>query len=72
LLAGSDLAGCFFPRSIMGDLRECPSCALEFEDEGQDECPYCGYEFPKRSTGVQAVAVLLLLIMLWFAFRGLL
>ena len=55
----------------MSDLRECPSCALEFEDEGQDVCPYCGYEFPQRSTGVQAVAVLLLIIMLWFAFRGL-
>lgn len=55
----------------MGDLRECPSCALEFEDDGQKACPYCGYEFPKQRTSVKAVAVVLILIMLWFALQGL-
>ena len=25
---------------------ECPSCALEVEQES-GECPYCGYEFPE-------------------------
>jgi uncharacterized paraquat-inducible protein A len=55
----------------MADLRECPSCALEFEDEGQDTCPYCGYEFPKRRTSVQWVAVLLIVLMLYPAFKGL-
>ena len=59
------------PLLPMGDLRECPSCALEFEDDGQKACPYFGYEFPRQRTSVKAVAVVLILIMLWFALQGL-
>jgi len=55
----------------MGSMRECPSCALNFEDEGQDECPYCGYELPRQKSSVKWMAWLLVLIMLWFAFQGL-
>ena len=56
----------------MADFRECPSCALEFEDEGQDACPYCGYEFPgSQPTSVQWVAWLLVLLLLWPAIKGL-
>lgn len=56
----------------MSSYRECPSCALEFEDTGDvEECPYCGYEFPQRSTSVRWVAWLLALLLLWPALEGL-
>jgi hypothetical protein len=56
----------------MSDVRECPSCALDFEDDGTaDRCPYCGYEFPKQKTSVQWVAWLMALLMLWPAIKGL-
>ena len=49
---------------------ECPSCALETE-AGLDECPYCGYEFPKHRRGLPTVAwlgiLLMLLPLLWLA-----
>jgi len=32
-----------------------------------EACPYCGYEFPRQKTSYTAVAVLLLLLMLFFA-----
>jgi len=54
-------------------MRECPSCALEFEDDGDVEtCPYCGYEFPQQKTGLPWIAILLGLLMLWPAIEGLL
>ncbi|HYE58056.1 MAG TPA: zinc ribbon domain-containing protein [Rhodothermales bacterium] len=50
---------------------ECPSCALEVE-AGLDECPYCGYEFPRHRRGVPLAAwlfgLLLLLPLLWALF----
>jgi hypothetical protein len=56
----------------MSSTRECPSCALEFEDTGDiKECPYCGYEFPQRTASVQWVAWLLALLLLWPAIKGL-
>jgi len=56
----------------MSSYRECPSCALEFEDNGNvEECPYCGYEFPQRASGVQWVAWVLALLLLWPALKGL-
>lgn len=51
-------------------MRECPSCALDFEDEGQDRCPYCGYEFPRQKSSLQWVAWLLVILMLWPALKG--
>lgn len=56
----------------MASSRECPSCALEFEDTGTvEQCPYCGYEFPQRRSSVQWVAWLLVLLLLWPALKGL-
>lgn len=56
----------------MPSYRECPSCALEFEDTGNaTECPYCGYEFPRHGTSVRWMAWLLALILLWPAIKGL-
>jgi len=52
--------------------RECPSCALEYEDTGNVErCPYCGYEIPKQNSSVQWVAWVLVLLLLWPAIKGL-
>lgn len=49
--------------------RECPSCALEYEDTGDVEvCPYCGYEFPQRKSSTVWAALLFLLLMLFFLF----
>ncbi len=44
--------------------RECPSCALPV-DASAEVCPYCEYEFPRRSTGVKSMAWLFALLMLW-------
>ncbi len=43
---------------------ECPSCALEVNKD-HDTCPYCGYEFPKSSSGMKAFAWLFVLLLLW-------
>jgi RNA polymerase subunit RPABC4/transcription elongation factor Spt4 len=42
--------------------QECPSCAM-MVDEGLDECPICGYEFPQPSSGIKWVAIALLLVL---------
>jgi len=49
--------------------RECPSCALSFEDEGATECPYCGYEFPPERASLKWAAVLMALLMAWPLFK---
>jgi uncharacterized paraquat-inducible protein A len=56
---------------VMGTMRECPSCALTYEDDGQDECPYCGYEIPRQRRSVKWVAWILVAIMVWFALQEL-
>lgn len=49
--------------------QECPSCAMMI-DEGLDECPICGYEFPKQSKGIKWIAIfLLILISFYFLMR---
>ena len=54
----------------MASYRECPSCALEYEDTGDlEQCPYCGYEFPQRRSGIPWVAWLLVLLLLWPAIK---
>jgi len=56
----------------MASTRECPACALEFEDtDPVEECPYCGYEFPQRRSTIPWVAWLLVLLLLWPAIKGL-
>ena len=40
---------------------ECPSCALPV-DKGLEECPYCGYEFPRTSGWIKWTALLLILV----------
>ncbi|MCC5942411.1 MAG: hypothetical protein JJU37_12800 [Balneolaceae bacterium] len=47
---------------------ECPGCAMEV-DSSEDECPICGYEFPKQSKALQAaVWVFILLMLFWVLF----
>jgi len=56
----------------MASTRECPSCALEYENPGDvTECPYCGYEVPQRRSSVRWVAWILVLLLLWPAIEGL-
>ena len=45
--------------------KECPACAMEI---GQNErtCPICGYQFPQTNRLHQIVAVLLVLLFLYF------
>lgn len=44
---------------------ECPGCAVEV-DADHDECPICGYEFPKQSLGLKiGVWILILLMLSW-------
>ncbi|MEP4532779.1 MAG: hypothetical protein ABJ004_06820 [Cyclobacteriaceae bacterium] len=50
---------------MSGKKQECPSCAMEV-DQSEKQCPICGYEFPKQSMWVQALAVLLILVFLYF------
>ncbi len=54
----------------MGDAFECPSCAMNVDGRRRDyrECPYCGYEFPHQKRNYTLIAVLLLLLMVIFAF----
>ncbi|MFW5973472.1 MAG: zinc ribbon domain-containing protein [Bacteroidota bacterium] len=47
---------------------ECPSCALPI-DPDVEECPYCGYELPRRSSSVKLLAiVMVVLLALWLIF----
>ncbi len=56
----------------MASYRECPSCALEFEDTGDVErCPYCDYEFPQQRSSLTWIAWLLVLLLLIPAIKGL-
>jgi len=44
---------------------ECPGCAVEV-DKDNDECPICGYEFPKQPLSFKiGVWVLILLVLTW-------
>ncbi|MTI40861.1 zinc ribbon domain-containing protein [Fulvivirga lutimaris] len=45
--------------------KECPSCAMEIDSKAK-ECPICGYEFATFNTSQRIVAVLLILVILWF------
>ena len=45
-------------------LRECPSCAMESEDD-LEVCPYCGYEFPEISRSRRWVAWLMAFLLIW-------
>jgi len=48
--------------------RECPSCAMEV-DKSAENCPICGYEFPKQNKGVIIMAwVMIILAILWLVF----
>ncbi|MCR9250985.1 MAG: hypothetical protein NXI20_11190 [bacterium] len=47
--------------------KECPSCAMEI-DRDEKVCPICSYEFPQTSKPIQWVAILLVLVLLYFLF----
>lgn len=52
----------------MSEIRECPSCALDYEHHDDTEvCPYCGYEFPQRKSSTTWAAVLFIVLMILFA-----
>ena len=48
---------------------ECPSCAMDVDGNRRDyeTCPYCGYEFPCQKTSFILIAVLLVVLMVFFA-----
>jgi predicted amidophosphoribosyltransferase len=50
--------------------RECPACAMEV-DASADACPICGYEAPRQRTSLQIAAWVMVLLLLWPAFEGL-
>ena len=52
-------------------LKECPSCAMDI-DKSAEECPICGYEFPKQRSYFKWVAVLLVILFLYPLIRLLL
>lgn len=43
---------------------ECPACAMNI-DAKSENCPVCGYEFPRQSRWIQVVAVVLVLLFLY-------
>ncbi len=45
--------------------KECPSCAMEV-DRSEKECPFCHYEFPTGQGRLSWIAILLLVIMLFY------
>jgi RNA polymerase subunit RPABC4/transcription elongation factor Spt4 len=45
--------------------KECPSCAMEV-DQNATQCPICAYEFPRTNWVLQGVAILLILVFLYF------
>ncbi len=45
--------------------KECPSCAMEVAAKSK-ECPVCGYEFADFGWGYQWVAILLILLFLFY------
>lgn len=47
--------------------QECPSCAM-LVDAKAEECPICGYEFPKQKLSIMLGVWLLILLMLAWAF----
>ena len=47
---------------------ECPSCALDIEKDAET-CPYCGYEVPQQKAGLNYIAILIVLLMLWPLFK---
>ena len=53
---------------MMSKKRECPGCAMEVNAD-LEECPICGYEFPKQPKSIQiAVWVFIVLVLLWIFF----
>ena len=50
--------------------RECPACALEVPADAED-CPYCGYEFPKPKPGLRPITWVMIALMVLFAIPSL-
>ncbi len=48
--------------------KECPSCAMDV-DIKEKICPVCGYEFPVQHKIYIVVAIVLLLLSIWFFIR---
>ena len=43
--------------------KECPSCAVEIQ-QNEVVCPICGYEFPQRKSWPRWIAALVLILIL--------
>lgn len=47
---------------------ECPSCAMQV-DAKSEECPICGYDFPKQSKSLMIVVwIMIALLIFYFIF----
>lgn len=45
--------------------KECPSCAMNI-DADAEVCPICQYEFPKTNKGLQIIAIILIIVVMYF------
>ena len=45
--------------------KECPSCAMEI-DKDEKVCPICQYEFPSQPKAVSWIAILLIILILFW------
>lgn len=45
--------------------KECPSCAMEI-DADAERCPICGYEFPHTPLSVKIMAIIMILLMIFY------
>lgn len=45
--------------------KECPGCAMPV-DKDAEVCPICGYEFPSQPLSVQVMAVIMIILLLFF------
>lgn len=50
-------------------MEECPSCALEVDRRSCNECPYCGYEFPRQTKSRLLMAWVMALLLIWPLFE---
>lgn len=53
-----------YDNTLHGKLKECPSCALDV-DEDAAVCPYCRYEFPQQRSSLKVAALVMALLLLW-------
>jgi len=45
--------------------KECPGCAMPVDNDAE-VCPICGYEFPSQPLSVQIMAVVMIILLIWW------